>query len=66
MAFFGLIGNDRAMAATTYNNRESASERAGRKRRAAHHRNAQAADRKGQAWENAERARQDRPGRRNR
>ncbi|MFG2137082.1 hypothetical protein [Streptomyces sp. NPDC048650] len=60
MAFFGLFGNDRAMADTAYSGRESASEKTARKRREAHHRNARAADRQGQAWEDAERARQDR------
>ncbi|MFF4672382.1 hypothetical protein ACFY1C_21400 [Streptomyces sp. NPDC001279] len=62
MAFFGLIGNDRAMAESTYNGRESASEKAARKRREGHHRGARTADRKGQAWEDAERTRQDRRG----
>ncbi|TGA95963.1 hypothetical protein E4099_24495 [Streptomyces palmae] len=66
MAFFGLIGNDRSMAKSDYNDRESASEKAARKRREAHHRNARDADRQGQAWEDAERARQDRRGRRSR
>ncbi|MGV9315185.1 hypothetical protein ACWDR0_23825 [Streptomyces sp. NPDC003691] len=60
MAFFGLIGNDRRMAASTYSDRESASERASRRRRAAHHRAAKTADRQGQAWEDTERRRQDR------
>ncbi|MFF8790835.1 hypothetical protein [Streptomyces sp. NPDC015125] len=60
MAFFGLIGNDEKLAATTYSNRESASERAARRRREGHHRSATAADREGQAWENAERARHNR------
>ncbi|MEY9937314.1 hypothetical protein [Streptacidiphilus sp. MAP5-3] len=31
MAFFGLIGNDRAMASSTYAGRESASDRRARK-----------------------------------
>ncbi|WP_335941701.1 hypothetical protein [Streptomyces sp. PTD5-9] len=62
MALFGLIGNDRAMADSTYNGRESASEKTTRKRREAHHRGARAADRKGQAWEDTERTRQDRRG----
>ncbi|EDY50030.1 hypothetical protein [Streptomyces clavuligerus] len=59
MAFFGLIGNDRHMADTAYSGRESASEKASRLRRAAHHRAAAAADRQGQAWEDRERRRQD-------
>ncbi|KPC61260.1 hypothetical protein [Streptomyces chattanoogensis] len=63
MAFFGLFGNDRTMADTTYSDRESASEKASRKRREAHHRNARAADRQSQAWEDTERRRQDRWGR---
>lgn len=57
MAFFGLVGNDRKLASTTYSGRESASERAARRRRQGHHRSAAAADREGQAWEAAERAR---------
>lgn len=60
MAFFGLVGNDKQLASTTYSDRESASERAARKRRQGHHRSAAAADRQGQAWENAERTRQNR------
>ncbi|MFJ5802970.1 hypothetical protein [Streptomyces decoyicus] len=63
MAFFGLFGNDKDMAASTYSGRESASEKASRKRREAHHRSARAADQQGQAWEDAERRRQDRRGR---
>ncbi|WP_275463773.1 hypothetical protein [Streptomyces noursei] len=63
MALFGLFGNDRTMAETTYSGRESASEKASRKQREAHHRNARAADRQGQNWEDAERRRQDRWGR---
>ncbi|MCM2394392.1 hypothetical protein [Streptomyces albipurpureus] len=62
MAFFGLIGNDRRMADTTYSARESASAKNARKRRQSHHRGATVADRQGQAWENAERRRQDRNG----
>ncbi|MGW3274839.1 hypothetical protein ACWDFH_25710 [Streptomyces kronopolitis] len=60
MAFFGVVGNDRTLASTTYSGRESASERAARRRRQGHHRSAVAADRQGQAWADAERARQDR------
>ena len=63
MAFFGLIGNDKKLAAD-YSGRESASTTSARKRREGHHRSAAAADRQGQAWEDAERARQDRRGRR--
>ncbi|MFJ2900259.1 hypothetical protein ACIO87_35965 [Streptomyces sp. NPDC087218] len=62
MALFGLIGNDRQLAAQEYSGRESASERAARQRRESYHRNAVKADRQGQAWEDAERARQDRGG----
>ncbi|MFF8618141.1 hypothetical protein [Streptomyces sp. NPDC015350] len=60
MALFGLIGNDQKLA-QQYSG-ESASEKAARKRREAHHRNARAADRQGQAWEASERSRQDRGG----
>ncbi|MFE3151182.1 MULTISPECIES: hypothetical protein [unclassified Streptomyces] len=60
MAFFGLIGNDQKLA-QQYGG-ESASDKAARKRREAHHRNARSADRQGQAWEASERARQDRGG----
>lgn len=60
MAFFGLFGNDQQLA-QQYGG-ESASEKAARKRRERHHRSARAVDRKGQAWEDAERARQDRRG----
>ncbi|MEU2514726.1 hypothetical protein [Streptomyces syringium] len=59
MAFFGLFGNDKELAATAYKDRESASEKAARKRREGHKHSVQAIDRKGQAWEDAERARQD-------
>ncbi|MFB6876352.1 hypothetical protein [Streptomyces sp. NPDC056323] len=61
MAFFGLIGNDKDLA-QQYSGQESASEKAARKRRENHHRNAKAADRQGQAWEASERSRQDRGG----
>jgi hypothetical protein len=61
MAFFGLIGNDRKMAATNYSGRESATAKKQRKdteasnRRRAGHRNRGAADaaRRGQAWEDS-------------
>jgi hypothetical protein len=63
VAFFGLIGNDRAMATEQYAGRESASEKAQRKaakqsagRVARHHRSgATRAARRGQAWEDADR-----------
>ncbi|GAA1317388.1 hypothetical protein OG887_44210 (plasmid) [Streptomyces sp. NBC_00053] len=61
MAFFGLIGNDRDLA-QQYSDRESASDKAARKRREGHHRNARAADQQGQEWEDAERSRQYRGG----
>ncbi|MER6501600.1 hypothetical protein ABT218_19930 [Streptomyces sp. NPDC001455] len=61
MALFGLIGNDRQLA-QQYSGRESASEKAARKRREGHRRNAAAADRQGQAWEDTQRVRQDRGG----
>ncbi|MER7761335.1 hypothetical protein [Streptomyces sp. NPDC097619] len=64
MAFFGLIGNDRQMAGTTYDKRESASEKASRKRRENHRRTLTATAREGQAWEDSERQRQDHGGRR--
>lgn len=59
MALFGLLGNDRQMAATTYRTRESATARRDRKaaareqkqsarRRRNHHRNAAKVDRAGQ------------------
>ncbi|SBT89336.1 hypothetical protein GA0115233_1008109 [Streptomyces sp. DI166] len=66
MAFFGLIGNDRQMAATTYAGKESASQRRQRKeaersarRRQRHHRAAIEADRDGWRWADAERERQE-------
>ncbi|MFJ1717041.1 MULTISPECIES: hypothetical protein [unclassified Streptomyces] len=61
MAFFGLIGNDQKLA-QQYSGRESASDKAARKRREGHHRSAAKADRQGQAWEASERSRQDRGG----
>lgn len=58
-----LFGNDHQRAATRYAGRESASERATRKRRAGHHRSgAQQAARQGQAWEDRDRS-QDTKGR---
>lgn len=59
MALFGLFGNDRQMASTTYSGTESATAKAKRKRSARHHREATTADRQGQAWADAQRARQD-------
>lgn len=61
MALWGLLGNDRQMAATTYQARESATarrdriqaardQRAAARRRAGHHRHAAQADRAGQRW----------------
>ncbi|MFF3735175.1 hypothetical protein ACFYXM_34120 [Streptomyces sp. NPDC002476] len=61
MAFFGLIGNDQKLA-QEYSGRESASAQTARKRREGHHRNAAAADQQGQAWEDTQRARQNRGG----
>lgn len=60
MAFFGLVGNDQKLA-QQYGG-ESASDKAARKRREGHHRNARAADQQGQEWEDAERSRQYRGG----
>ncbi|NUP52339.1 MAG: hypothetical protein HOW97_34210 [Catenulispora sp.] len=62
MAFFGLFGNDRAMASSTYSGRESASDKATRKQRergsmGRGHRNAADADRAGKAWERRDRRR---------
>lgn len=66
MALFGLFGNDKAMAAGTYAGRESADERNARKaqakraqRIASHKRSgATKAARAGQAWEDADRYRE--------
>ncbi|KIZ17359.1 hypothetical protein [Streptomyces natalensis] len=63
MAFFGLFGNDRTLADTTYSDRESASAKAARKRLEGHRRNLTKVARQGQAWEDSERARQDGNGR---
>ncbi|MFC7909045.1 hypothetical protein [Streptomyces nigra] len=46
-----FLGDDRERAATKYAGRESASDRAARKRREGHRRSATKAARKGQAWE---------------
>lgn len=55
-------GNDRELAATQYKGRESASDRAARRRRERHHSgSATRAAREGQAWEDRDRA-QDRRG----
>ncbi|MFE1091226.1 hypothetical protein ACF1G3_25805 [Streptomyces rochei] len=66
MAFFGLIGNDRQMAVTTYAGKESASQRKQRKeaqrsvqRRERHRRSATQADRDGWKWADKERERQE-------
>ncbi|MEV6502200.1 hypothetical protein [Streptomyces prunicolor] len=66
MAFFGLIGNDRQMAATTYAGTESATEKRQRKeaqrsaqRRRSHHRSVVKADRDGWTWADTERERQE-------
>jgi hypothetical protein len=57
-----LFGNDRKLAATKYAGRESATDRAARKRRESYHRNGiQRAAREGQAWEDRDRQ-QDRKG----
>lgn len=66
MALFGLFGNDKAMAATTYTGQPSASETAARKRRARYKASAKATSRAGQAWEDAEFERLDGRGRRGR
>ncbi len=66
MAFFGLIGNDRQTAATTYAGKESATEKRQRKetekaarRRQSHHRSVVKADRAGWKWADKERERQE-------
>lgn len=67
MAIFGLIGNDRVMAAGTYAGKESASAKKQRKetersarRSERHHRSgARDADRAGWKWADDERRRQD-------
>lgn len=66
MAFFGLFGNDRAMAATKYAGRESADDRNARRaaaqsaRRQARHQRTGAtrAARAGQAWDDQDRMRE--------
>ncbi|MFE3031550.1 hypothetical protein ACFXKY_07865 [Streptomyces canus] len=50
-------GGDHQLAKTKYADRESASDRAARTRRAGHRRNTTAAARQGQAWEDADRQR---------
>lgn len=53
----GLFGNDRKRAAEKYAGRESATDRATRKRREAYWRTGvRQADRQGQKWEDADRA----------
>lgn len=66
MAFFGLIGNYRQMAATTYAGKESATERRQRRetekaarRRQSHHRSVVKTDRDGWKWADKERERQE-------
>ncbi|MBT3163089.1 hypothetical protein HTV80_08215 [Streptomyces sp. Vc74B-19] len=66
MAFFGLIGNDRQIAATTYAGKEPATEKRQRKetakaarRRQSHHRSVVKADRDGWKWADKERERQE-------
>ncbi|MFC7987436.1 hypothetical protein [Streptomyces sp. NPDC057336] len=66
MTLFGLIGNDRQMAATTYVGKESATEKRQRKatekaarRRQSHHRSVVKADRAGWKWADKERERQE-------
>ena len=64
MAFLSNLfgGNDRQLAATKYAGRESATDRAARKRRENYRRNVTKAARAGQAWEDRDRQ-QDRKGR---
>lgn len=50
MAFLGLFGNDKAMAATTYSGRESATDRAARKRRDRRRRSVAKNARQGEKW----------------
>ncbi|TXJ78603.1 hypothetical protein E2C11_16485 [Streptomyces lavendulae] len=58
-----ILGNDHQRSADKYEGRESASDRAARKRREGHHRGgAQRAARTGQAWEDRDRS-QDTKGR---
>lgn len=58
-----LLGDDHQRAATQYAGRESASDRASRKRRESYHRSGvQRAARQGQAWDDRDRQ-QDRRGR---
>lgn len=53
-----LFGNDRQLAATRYAGRESASDRAARKRRERHHsRGIREAAARGEAWEKRDRRR---------
>ncbi|MEV6681224.1 hypothetical protein AB0N09_30800 [Streptomyces erythrochromogenes] len=60
MAFFGLFGNDQQMATTTYSGRESATERAAQRRRVRHRSQVSRVARKGQKWEDEDRAREGR------
>jgi len=50
--------DDRALAARKYSGRESATDTASRQRRQGHRRAATATARQGQAWEDADRARE--------
>ncbi|MGW1609431.1 hypothetical protein ACWCQZ_08535 [Streptomyces sp. NPDC002285] len=60
MGFLSWLGggNDHELAKTQYEGRESASDRAARKRRESHRRNVTKTDRKGQAWEDKGRSRE--------
>ena len=59
--FDRLLGNDQERA-SKYQGRESASQAAARKRREGHRRNLTTTARQGQAWEDADRARDRRGG----
>ncbi|MFJ1650080.1 hypothetical protein ACIOC2_01430 [Streptomyces sp. NPDC088337] len=52
-----FLGSDRELAATKYTGRESASDRAARRRREGHRRNLTRTAREGQAWEDRDRRR---------
>ncbi|MFC7983827.1 hypothetical protein [Streptomyces sp. NPDC057336] len=51
-----LLGNDQQRAETRYAGRESATDRAARKRREGHRRSTTKTAREGQAWEDRDRA----------
>ncbi|MFE9448320.1 hypothetical protein [Streptomyces sp. NPDC006739] len=57
-----VFGNDRQRAATQYAGQESASEQAARQRRTGHRRSIRGAADAGEAWEQADRARDRRGG----